>query len=87
MADFKMRVKDPDGTERWETDEEYDLRLNPVASRPKSFDIDYTWPDYVPDDRRHPINDSPTKSLKECECGAKHTSFPDSHLSFCPMKE
>jgi hypothetical protein len=30
--------------------------------------------------------DSPTLSLKVCECGAKHTSFPDSHLSFCPMK-
>ena len=25
--------------------------------------------------------------LKECECGAAHTSFPDSHLSFCPMND
>lgn len=66
-------------------------RIYPTAGRPKSFDVEPEWPDYVaPSPFEHLLakpNQSITKSLKECECGAKHTSFPDSHLSFCPMKE
>jgi len=45
------------------------------------YDIITDWPDYNPG----PLNDLTTPSLKECECGAKHTSFPDSHLSYCPL--
>ena len=25
------------------------------------------------------------KMIKKCECGAKHTSFPNFHMSFCQL--
>ena len=53
------------------------------------YDLVTEWPDY--DDKIFIIPeksaDLTTTSLKECECGAKHTSFPNDHLSFCPMND
>lgn len=37
-----------------------------------------------PDDSMRRVYGKFTKA-KVCECGAKHTSFPDSHLHFCPL--
>jgi len=51
------------------------------------FDLVTEWPDYEPTDSLGIPKHLTTKSLKECECGAKHTSFPNDHLSFCPMND
>ena len=30
---------------------------------------------------------NPDGKSRRCECGARHTAFPNHHLSYCPMKE
>lgn len=46
----------------------------------------YTWPIecIVPDDRDKNIKKA-SNAHTGCECGAKYTSFPDLHLSYCRM--
>ena len=64
--------------------ERYVEGRKPKAFTPTTdYDIVTDWPNYELADPQN----LPKHLTKECECGAKHTSFPNDHLSFCPMND
>lgn len=73
-------------------------KMDKMVSYMCDNDIQYTtpkdWADITNEMKKTWKNKEPPKSTlnpdgvsKKCECGARHTAFPNAHMNYCPLKE